>query len=412
MRRAPLEDGAVVIAGDRIAAVGRWRSIRRRFAGSTADLGDAVLLPGLINAHCHLDYTGMAGMFPPTKSFCDWIKSITTEKSCWTCSDFARSWLDGAKMLLRAGTTTVADIEAAPQLLPDCWLATPLRVLSFLEMTGVRSRREPKAILTEAVEKIEALPSGRNAAGLSPHAPYSTTPDLLKHTAVIARRKRWRIVTHLAESATEFEMFKHGRGEMFDWLKRNQRDMSDCGEHSPVQHIAKTGLLAANLLAVHVNYLAAGDAELLARKRVSVVHCPRSHDYFRHEAFPRRTLAKAGANLCLGTDSLATVRKHPRSQLELNLFLEMRAFAVKHPGVRPKQILQMTTVNSARALGLSGKVGELVCGANADLIALPCPRKIGDSFESILHHTGDVSASMIAGQWALAPKIIHQPTLF
>ena len=401
IRRAPIEDGAVVIAGQGIAAVGRWRSIRRRFSGPVTDLGDSVLLPGLINAHCHLDYTGMAGLFPPSKSFCDWIKSITTEKSDWTYSDFAKSWLDGAKMLLRTGTTTVADIEAVPQLLPDLWHATPLRVISFLEMTGVRSRREPEAILAEALGKIESLPPGRCAAGLSPHAPYSTTPGLLRHAAAIARRRRWRIVMHVAESATEFEMFKHGRGEMFDWLARSQRDMSDCGRLSPVQHLAKIRLLGPNLLAVHVNYLAPGDAELLARKRVSVVHCPRSHDYFRHEAFPRRTLAKAGVNICLGTDSLATVRKHPRPQLELNMFLEMRAFAVKHPGVPAKQILQMATANGARALGLAGKAGELVRGANADLIALPCHRKVGDIFEAVVHHAGDVSASMISGRWVI-----------
>lgn len=411
IRRAPVEDGAVVVAGDRIAAVGRWRSIRRRFSGPITDLGESILLPGLINAHCHLDYTGMAGLFPPTKSFCDWIKSITTEKSCWTYSNFAQSWLAGANMLLRTGTTTVADIEAVPELLPEVWQSTPLRVISFLEMTGVRSRREPETILAEAADKIESLPHGRCVAGLSPHAPYSTTPGLMKHAATVARQRRWRVVTHVAESATEFEMFQHGRGEMFDWLQRSQRDMSDCGGVSPVQQLAKSRLLGPNLLAVHVNHLARGDAELLARKRVSVVHCPRSHDYFRHEAFPRRTLAKAGVNLCLGTDSLATVRKHPRSQLELNLFLEMRAFAAKHPGVPPHQILQMATIHGARALGLAGKAGELVRGAHADLIALPCPKKIADIFEAVLHHAGGIGASMIAGQWAIAPKFMQQPTV-
>jgi len=412
IRREPIENGAVVVEGGRIAAAGRWRSIRRRFSGPVTDFGDLAILPGLVNAHCHLDYTGMAGMFPPSKSFCDWIKLITTEKSQWSNSDFAQSWLDGANMLLRTGTTAVGDIEAVPQLLPEVWRATPLRVISFFEMTGVRSRREPTAILAEAVEKIESLPPGRCAAGLSPHAPYSTTPRLMKRVAAVARRRRWRLVTHVAESATEFEMFQHGRGEMFDWLRRSQRDMSDCGDLSPIQHLAGNRLLGPNLLAVHVNYLAPGDAELLACKRVSVVHCPRSHDYFRHAEFPRQTLAKAGVNLCLGTDSLATVRKHPRSQLELNMFLEMGAFAARHPGVPPEQILRMATANGAKALGLKGKIGELGHGANADLIAIPGPRKVADIFEAVLHHPGDVSASMIAGQWTIAPKFMQQATWF
>ena len=404
IRRVPIEDGDVVVEGERIAAVGAWRWMRRRFSGHITDLGDSILLPGFINAHCHLDYTGMAGLFPPPKSFCAWIKSLTTEKSCWTGSDFAESWLVGAKMLLRSGTTTVLDVEAFPELLPDLWPTTPLRVISFLEMTGVRSRREPEAILAEAVERIESLPASRCGAGLSPHAPYSTTPGLIKHVGTIARRRKWRVVTHVAESATEFQMFKHGRGEMFDCLLRSRRDMSDCGGISPAQHLAKNGLLGPNLFAIHVNHLAHGDAALLARKRVSVVHCPRSHDYFGHERFPLRTLAKAGVNLCLGTDSLATVRKRPHQKVELNMFDEMRTFAAKHPGVIPRRILQMATVNGARALALAGRAGELVRGANADCIVLPCPRKVADIFEVVLHHTGDASASMIAGQWAIAPN--------
>jgi cytosine/adenosine deaminase-related metal-dependent hydrolase len=412
IRRPPVEDGAVVVAGDRIAAVGRWRSLRGQFSGPINDLGDSVLLPGLVNAHCHLDYTGMAGLFPPPKSFCDWIKLITTEKSLWGYSDFAQSWLEGAKMLLRSGTTTVADIEAVPQLLPDLWHATPLRVISFLEMTGVRSRRAPATILAEAVEKIESLPAGRCAAGLSPHAPYSTAPALMQHAAALARRRRWRVVTHVAESATEFEMFRHGRGEMYEWLRRSQRDMSDCGGVSPVQRLARDGLLGPNVLAVHVNYLAPGDAALLARKRVSVVHCPRSHDYFQHETFPRRALARAGVNLCLGTDSLATVRQRRHQTVRLDLFEEMRAFAARHPGVSPEQILRMTTVCGARALGLTGRVGELRRGAHADLIALPCPAKTAGLYEAIVHHADDVSGSMIAGRWALPPRWSGPPAQF
>jgi len=399
----------VAVAGGRIAGVGRWRFIRSRFSGPVTDLGDSILLPGLINAHCHLDYTDMAGRFPPGRSFCDWVKSITTEKSCWTYSEFAQSWLRGAHMLLRSGTTTVADIEAVPELLPEVWQATPLRVMSFLEMTGVRSRRDPEVVLAEAVEKIESLPRGRCLAGLSPHAPYSTTPKLMQCVADVARRRRWRVVTHVAESATEYGMFTHGRGEMFNWLSRNQRDMSDCGGVSPVQYLARNRLLAPNLLAVHVNYLACGDAELLARKRVSVVHCPRSHSYFGHEAFPLGKLAKAGVNVCIGTDSLATVRQRRDQQVELSLFDEMQAFSAKHPGVSASQILRMATMDAARTLGLAGRVSELVPGAYADLIILPCPAKVADTDESVLYHVGDVSGSMIAGQWAIPPKFMLWP---
>lgn len=401
--RPPIEDGAVGISGTRIAAVGSWRQLRREFARPVRDLGEVVLLPGLINAHCHLDYTHMAGRFPPQKSFCDWIKLITTEKAHWIFSDYAESWIAGAKMLLQSGTTTVADIEAVPELLPDVWSATPLRVLTFLEMTGIRSRREPKAILAEAVAVMDAQPPHRGDTGLSPHAPYSTSPLLLEKTAALARKRQLRLVTHVAESATEFEMFTKGRGEMFDWLRRNRRDMSDCDGRSPVQHLARCDALGSHLLAVHVNYLAPGDAALLARKRVSVVHCPSSHDYFRHREFPRRELARAGVNLCLGTDSLASVRKQRGRESKLDLFHEMRGFAGKHPDVSARQILQMTTLNAARALGLAGKAGEIRPGAFADLIALPLAEKATELCDAIVQYPGEVAASMIGGDWAKTP---------
>jgi cytosine/adenosine deaminase-related metal-dependent hydrolase len=211
-------------------------------------------------------------------------------------------------------------------------------------------------------------------------------------------------VTHVAESVAEFEMFLHGRGEMFDWLKRNQRTMTDCGRYSPIKHLARTHLLGPNLLAVHVNYLASGDVGLLARKHINVVHCPRSHDFFQHQEFPFKELAAAGINLCLGTDSLATVIKKPRQSVELNMFTEMRQFATKHPEVSAEEILRMATRNGAHALGLAGDVGELSRGAFADLIALPFAGKAAGSYAAVLEHAGEVTASMIDGHWAIAVK--------
>ncbi len=398
-----IEDGAVVVSGGRIQAVGRWRQLKGKFSGETVDLGESIVLPGLINAHCHLDYTHMAGLFPPRKSFSDWIKLITTEKSHWTFSDYAESWIDGAKQLLRSGTTTVGDIEAVPELLPDVWETTPLRVISFLEMTGVKSRRKPELILREAREKLDELPQGRCRGALSPHAPYSTTPKLLRLTTALARKRKLRVTTHVAESATEFEMFTTARGEMFNWLKRNERDMRDCGKLSPVQHLARQNALGPHLLAVHVNHLAPRDAQLLARKRVNVVHCPRSHEYFQHATFPIEELSNAGVNICLGTDSLATVLSKRKQMPTLTMFAELRAFATKHPEVSPLQILEMVTLNAAHALGQRGKLGELKRGAFADLIALPFSEVTAAATEAVVQHSGDVSASMICGDWAVAP---------
>jgi len=400
----PIENGAVILSGNRIQAVGPWPDLRPDADGNVLDLGEVILLPGLINAHCHLDYTDMAGTLPPPKTFTDWIPLILAAKSGWGYSDYARSWLNGARMLARTGTTTVADIETVPDLLPEVWDATPLRVFSFLEMTGIRARRDPLEILHEAVEKMDSLSHPRCFASLSPHAPYSTLPGLLRLSAETARARGRRLCTHVAESEPEFEMFMHARGEMFNWMQRNARDQSDCGLGSPVKHLARNQVLGENLLAIHVNLLARGDAALLGKHHVHVVHCPRSHDYFRHPPFQLRQLAGAGVNVCLGTDSLATVRQTGKQNLELNLFEEMRALAAREPGLSPVDILRMVTVNGARALGLAGQIGELSENARADLIAIPARAGTGDAAEAVLAHTGPVSAGMIGGQWALPPE--------
>ena len=399
----PIEDGAVFIAGNKIRAVAAWKDLRPQLREKVLDLGEVALLPGLVNAHCHLDYTDMAGELPPPKTFTDWIGAITAAKTAWSYSDYARSWLRGAHQLLKSGTTTVADTEAMPDLLPEVWEATPLRILSFLEMTGSKSRRAPKEVLREAVTTIDSLRHPRNRGGLSPHAPYSTLPELLRLTARTAERRKWRASIHVAESTQEFDMFAHAAGEMHDWLKRNERDNSDCGQGSPVAHLARNRLLGENVLAIHVNCLARGDATLLAKNRTHVVHCPRSHDYFKHPPFERERLANAGINLCLGTDSLATVRRTGKSKPELDLFAEMRALAEQDKKISPEQILRMVTVNGARALGLGGKVGELSAGAIADVIAIPFAGKFSRVHETIVEHAGNVTASLIEGRWALPP---------
>ncbi len=394
----PVENGGIAIEHGRIVAVGPFHEVAAGNAGPVQDLGDAVLMPGLVNAHCHLDYTGMAGMIARPRTFPDWIKSILTLKSGWSDADFEASWHAGARQLLETGTTTVANIEAFPKGLPERRAATPLRVHSFIELTGVRSQREPESLVADAVAALAECGRSRGTVGLSPHAPYSTVPQLLRATARVAREHGWRITTHLAESLAEFEMFMFRRGPMFDWL-HGQRPCDDCGRGSPVRHASDHGLLGPDFLAVHANYLWNDDDALLASSGSSVVHCPRSHDYFRHQRFPFSDLAKAGVNLCLGTDSLASARTDGASPPTLSLFEDMAMFASRDATVSPEAILRLATGNGARALGLAGVVGELSPGALADVIALPHSAGLRDVFDGIIHHVGPVQASMIGGEW-------------
>jgi len=398
----PLDDGAVLIDGNRIAAVGPYSELRSHFPASLVDLGDAVLLPGLVNAHCHFDYTDMTGL-PAPKHFCDWIKALLALKATASYTDYAAAWLRGAQMLLRSGATTVADIEAVPELLPDVWSSTPLRVVSLIELTGVKSRRDPADIVRDAAAKIDSMPHARSCAGLSPHALYSTSPALLQQSASVASERGWRVAMHVAESNEESEMYATRSGALFEWLQ-GQRDMSDCGGRTPVGQAARCGLLRDNFLAVHANYLTDADIDLLARSGASVAHCPRSHAYFGHAAFPCGGLVKRNINVCLGTDSLASVARVNGAPLELSMFAELRQFALANPAALPQAILGMATINGARALGRDGQIGALSPGALADLIVLPISTNRRDVLEAIVHDAAHVSAVMIDGRWAIAPE--------
>lgn len=351
--RPPIDNGGVFIRDGLIQDVGTWADLARRWSGTEVeDLGEVALMPGLVNAHCHLDYTGMAGMIPPPSSsttFPDWIKSILALKAHWSYTEFAASWLKGAKQLLDSGCTTVFDIEAVPELLPEAWDSAKLRVISFLEMTGVRSGNQPERILADAETQLRRL-RGHNRCepAISPHALYSTPPALLRLVAEKMRRENIPVAMHIAESEAEWEMYQNARGPLYDWLK-SQRPMDDCGGRSPVQRAHELGLLQPNLLAIHCNYLAPGDAELLARNEVTVVHCPRSHAYFKHAPFPFETLRAAGVNIAIATDSLASVTVEKAGPVTLNLWEEARVFSMNHRAVAPEIVIAMMTHKPAFA---------------------------------------------------------------
>ncbi|MBI3878372.1 MAG: amidohydrolase family protein, partial [Verrucomicrobia bacterium] len=219
-----------------------------------------------------------------------------------------------------------------------------------------------------------------------------------------ARRLHLPLAVHVAESAAEFEMFRHARGPMFDWFK-TQRDCSDCGRASPVQHLDRCGVLGPRTLAVHANYLAPGDADLLARRRVNIAHCPTSHAYFDHQSFPLERLLRAGVNVCLGTDSLGSTLKPRGKKLELDLRLEMRTLAADRPGLAPTEVLRMATINGATALGLRHLIGEISPRARADFVAIAHSGSSAAAAEAIIQSDLPVAASMIDGEWAVAPGV-------
>ena len=406
LRGEPIVNGAVIAKNGCITAVGPWADLSKIAQEPPVDFGDAILLPGLINAHCHLDYTLMAGKLPAQKSFADWIKGIVALKAGWCDNDFYQSWISGAQQSLAGGVTTLADIEAIPALISRTRGCTPLRVLSFAEVIGLRPDISPCQLLEKILNATEGDDPSQLLYGLSPHAPYTTTAQLLQECGRLACQHHWLLTMHISESREEYEMFMVQRGPLHDWL-RNQRSMKDCDHGSPLQFIYNQGIINPGFLAVHMNYLGPEDIQILARQPMSVAHCPRSHDYFQHQPFPYDMLKKVGVNICLGTDSLASTKSSFKDPAKLDLFAEMRTFRKFHPNVDPETIIRMATVNGAQALRLERVAGQLSEGFDADMIAIPYSGAVENAYESVLEHRGPVLASIRNGRWIYGSAVLR-----
>ena len=358
----PILRGAVRVEGAEIIAVGPASDLPAQPGEEVTDLGASTLLPGLINAHCHLDFTRFKGILSPTHGFTEWIKTINALRRSFTTRDYVDSIAEGFEMLARGGVTTVANIEAFPELLPHLPVP-PLRTWWFLELIDVRSRINEDETLLGALSFFDKHPEWLGGFGLSPHAPYTASVDLYRLARTCGEKYGMLSTTHIAESVEEHEMFSHARGPLYDFMASLGRDNSDCGQGSALSHLVEHGVIGPNCIIAHLNYLQDYDYELVARSGASVVHCPKCHTYFGHAPFPMKALREYGVNVCLGTDSLA-------SNNALDMRSEMREAQAIY-GLSDRDVLEMVLLNGARALGQVGKLGQISRGSVADLVAFP-----------------------------------------
>jgi cytosine/adenosine deaminase-related metal-dependent hydrolase len=366
----PITRGAVRVEGSEIIAVGPASALPAQPGEEVTDLGASTLLPGLINAHCHLDFTRFKGALSPRQGFTEWIKTINALRRSFTTQDYIDAIAEGFEMLAQNGVTTVANIEAFSELLPHLPVP-PLRTWWFLELIDVRSRINEDETLLGALSFFEKHPEWLGGFGLSPHAPYTASVDLYRLARSCGEKYGMLSTTHIAESLEEHEMFSHARGPLYDFLAGLGRDNSDCGQGSALSHLVEHGVIGRNCIIAHLNYLQDYDYELVARSGASVVHCPKCHTYFGHAPFPLKALRGYGVNVCLGTDSLA-------SNNTLDMRSEMREVRALH-GLGDREVLEMVLLNGAHALGQAGKLGRISPGSVADLVAFPHPANEADS---------------------------------
>jgi cytosine/adenosine deaminase-related metal-dependent hydrolase len=391
MAGEPIENAAVAIAGNRIAGVGQFKEIRASHGGDVMDLGEQILLPGLINAHCHLDYTLLRGQIPPRKSFTDWIRAINASKAALSETDYIASIEAGLVEAQNFGTTALLNLEAFPELLPR--ISRPsLRVWWCAEMIDIRKQVPVSEVSENLREWFESHPEWLGGFGLAPHAPFTASTELFSEASEISRKYQVPMTTHAAESREEMQMFRDANGPLYDFLGSIGRPMDDCGAHTPLLFLMQSEALDNRWILAHLNELTERDFDLLARgAKFQIAHCPRSHTFFGHSPFELRRLRTLGFNICLGTDSLA-------SNSSLNLFSEMRELLRKEPGVSPREALTMTTVNAARAMGQPDALGKISRGFRADLIAIPSAETGRDVFDTIVTFDGTVPWMMVDGE--------------
>lgn len=350
----PVPGGAVAIGEDgRIAAV-----------GAAADLGpgehfaDAVVVPGFVNAHSHLEYAGYAG-FGDSLAFPGWLDLHVRRKQLLDEEDMVAMARLGAAACLRSGITTVGDASFSGAAATAC-AELGLRAIVYLEVFG-----EPDALATRfdpLRERIAGSLSERVRLGISPHAPYTVTPELYHACSELGLP----VATHLSESEAELEYLRTGEGP---WSPLADVLVPPPGE-TGTRLLAREGLLDRRVLAAHCVHVDDEEIALLAAHDVAIAHCPRSNAYLGCGIAPLEELRAAGIRIGIATDS-------PASTPSFDMFAEMRAAiegartrARRPEALRAHEALELATLGGARALGLEADTGSLAPGKWADLTVL------------------------------------------
>lgn len=387
--RPPIPGGYVSVAEGRITTV----DVKPPTGGRVEDLGDVVLLPGLVNAHTHLEFSdlaaplGRSGMSLPA-----WIRLVIAERKRGN-HDAVAAIAAGLAESAAAGVTTLGEICTAPTADYAIEGSTP-GLIAFQESIGFSAQRVDSAL----ADLRRRLAEAAAPAGLSPHAPYTVHPRLLERITALAAAEGIPVAMHLAESPAELQLLADGDGDFRTLLE--ERSMWDATAiprgWRPMDYLQRF-VKAPRSLVIHGNLLAADEIEFLGERRetLSVVYCPRTHAYFDHPIYPLAAMRKAGVRIALGTDSRA-------SNPDLNLLADLRFAAARFSEIDPAEWVPMATLDAAQALGVGDEVGSLVPGKRADLAALPC--SADDPLESIAYGDTQIERVWIAGRpWPTFP---------
>lgn len=379
-----VRDGAVAVDDGRIVHAGPRDEVLKSVPEQTPvhELGPAVILPGLVNAHTHLELSWMGAESLPRGDYVEWLRAMLDLRERADPKKAREAAEEALKSIVERGTVAVGDVGnegwAAPVV-----ARSPLHGILFYELYGLRAG-QAETMLKDAAERLQQISedsdvsaaADRLCLALTPHAPHTTSVALLRALAGRAAASGEPLSIHVAESPAEIALLADGTGPLADLYR--ERGFTDEGwqppGRTPIEHLKRLGVLSSHTLAVHCVHLDKPDHSSLQAARATVVACPRSNEFLGVGTAPVPALMREGIPVALGTDSLA-------SSPDLDLFAEMASLRRDYPELSPAAVLRMATFNGARALGLGERLGSIKPGKLAELIVVPLPDESDDPLE-------------------------------
>jgi cytosine/adenosine deaminase-related metal-dependent hydrolase len=358
-------------------------------------------MPGLVNAHTHLELTALKDQVPAGKHFTSWILNLIAARKGMTPEEIEGGVGNGVTQSLDAGTTCVGEISTTPRSVSEL-SQRGIRGIVFLEALG---RNGPEAHvwvdeLREKIKKLQLQAGPLVSVAVSPHTPYTLSCERLRQLSEYVKNESFPYAIHIAESPMETEYFLHHRGEIKSrfFPAVGWENTPDPPERcTPLAHIQRMGLLTDRLVIVHGVHLTDADLDSVRTAGARVVTCPRSNDYLRVGRPPLEALRQRKIHIGLGTDSLA-------SNASLSLWDEMRFIYRRFSGtdrIPAEILLRMATLGGAKALHLDGSIGSIEPGKEADLIAVHVRgHRSKDLMVSLIQETSphDIRMVMVAGR--------------
>jgi cytosine/adenosine deaminase-related metal-dependent hydrolase len=402
----PIRDGAILVdTNGRIAAIGPFAEMPSRSAAQLIDLGAAILLPGLINAHAHPELTMLRGLLDDLP-FHEWIPSLIRCKRAaqLTFDDYLTAARWTCVESLRAGITTMAATEdsgAAVLALREA----RMRGLVYLEVFGPAPDQVSASMqtLTEKVERFGRETSGRVRIGVSPHAPYSVSDDLYAEVARFAKREQLPMATHAAEAEVEELLVRSAMGPFAAGLRSRGIATQPRGQ-STLELLQRTGVLDCAPLLIHALRLSDDDIRSAAAAGATVAHCPIANARLGHGIARIVEMQAAGLPVILGTDSAASNNRLDILEEARAAQLLQRARLQSASALPSSELVNMVTIDAARVLGIADRCGSLEVGKDADfcVVSIAHPHNIPapDPLAALFHSArgSDVIMTAVAGE--------------